>query len=103
MLTAPVSPASLLAAQSAGQPPKATADLAKARAAAEDFEAVFAEQMFNQMFVGLEAEEPFGGGQAETMWRSLQIGEHAKAFAAKGGFGLADAIMGELLKTQEVQ
>ena len=38
---------------------------AKARAAAEDFEAVFLNSMFSQMFTGIDGEGPFGGDQVD--------------------------------------
>ncbi|WP_316977862.1 rod-binding protein [Shumkonia mesophila] len=76
-------------------------NLAKAREAAQDFEAFFLGQMLQPMFADLEAEEPFGGGEAESMWRSLQVDEYGKAFARKGGVGIADMVVREMIKMQE--
>lgn len=71
------------------------------RQAAEDFEAVFLGQMMQPMFAGTEAEAPFGGGQAEKMWKSMQIDEYGKALARNGGIGLADAVYAQMLQMQE--
>ncbi len=78
-------------------------DMTRARQAAEDFEAFFLSQMLQPMFSELDAEEPFGGGQAEKMWRSLQVDEMGKAFAKGGGVGIADMVFREMIKMQEVQ
>ena len=78
-------------------------DMTRARQAAEDFEAFFLSQMVQPMFSELDAEEPFGGGQAEKMWRSLQVDELGKAFAKNGGVGIADMVFREMIKMQEVQ
>jgi len=79
------------------------ADLTKIRETAEDFEAVFLSQMMKPMFEGIRASEPFGGGQAEDMWQSLMVDEYGKAIAKSGGIGIADAVMAEMLRAQEVQ
>ena len=78
-------------------------NVAKARAAAQDFEAFFLGQMLQPMFADIGAEEPFGGGEAETMWRSFQVDEYGKAFARQGGIGIADMVFREMLKMQEVK
>ena len=76
-------------------------NLAKAREAAQDFEAFFLSQMLQPMFADLDTEEPFGGGEAESMWRTLQVDEYGKAFARKGGIGIADMVLREMIKMQE--
>jgi len=80
-----------------------TADLNKLRDTAQDFEAVFLSQMLKPMFDGIETDGPFGGGQAEGMWRSLMVDEYGKSIAKSGGIGIADAVMSEMLKLQEAQ
>ena len=74
----------------------------KARAAAEDFEAVFLNSMMQQMFSGL-GEGPFGGGPAAGVWRSFLTDEYAKTFARSGGIGIADHVQRALLVQQEAQ
>ena len=79
-----------------------TASLDAARKVARDFESVFLSQMIQPLFANLSAEKPFGGGTSEGIWRSLQVDEFGKAMAKQGGVGLADAILREILKTQEL-
>ncbi len=76
---------------------------AKARAAAEDFEAVFLNSMFSQMMTKVEGEGPFGGGQANGVWRSFLTNEYAKSFAKAGGIGLAKHIYSALITQQEAR
>jgi peptidoglycan hydrolase FlgJ len=83
--------------------PNKTSKPDKARAAAEDFEAVFLNSMFNNMFTGIDGEGPFGGGAGVGVWRSFLTEEYAKSFAKKGGIGLADHVHRTLLAQQEVR
>jgi flagellar protein FlgJ len=75
---------------------------AKARSAAVDFEAVFLNSMFQQMFSGLTGEGPFGGDGATGVWRSFLTDEYSKSFAKAGGIGIADQVYASLLKQQEI-
>jgi Rod binding domain-containing protein len=75
---------------------------AKARESAQDFEAVFLNEMFGQMFTSIEGEGPFGGGQAVGVWRSFLTDEYAKSFARKGGIGIADHVYRSLMQQQEI-
>jgi Rod binding domain-containing protein len=86
-----------------GRPPavRADADIARVRRAAVEFEAFFLAQALQPMFAGIDAEEPFGGGFAEDMWRSMQVEQYGKALAKSGGIGIADTVVRELLKAQE--
>ncbi len=79
------------------------ANKAKARAAAQDFEAVFLNSMFQQMFTGLEGEGPFGGKGATGVWRSFLTDEYSKSFAKAGGVGIADQVYRSLIAQQEVR
>lgn len=76
---------------------------AKARAAAEDFEAVFLNTMFSQMFTNMDGEGPFGGDQSTGVWRSFLTDEYAKSFAKKGGVGIGDEVYRALLAQQEAR
>lgn len=80
---------------------KAANTQAKARAAAEEFEAVFLNTMFSQMFTETDGEGPFGGGGGVGVWRSFLTDEYAKSFAKAGGIGLADDVYRNLLEIQE--
>jgi flagellar protein FlgJ len=74
----------------------------KARAAAEDFEAMFLNSMFSQMMTGLDSAGPFGGNGATGVWRSFLTNEYSKAFAKSGGIGLAKSVYDSLMAQQEV-
>jgi Rod binding domain-containing protein len=86
-----------------GKPPvvRADADIARIRRTAIEFEAYFLAQALQPMFAGIGAEEPFGGGFAEDMWRSMQVEQYGKALAKSGGIGIADAVVREMLRAQE--
>jgi Rod binding domain-containing protein len=73
----------------------------KARASAVDFEAVFLNSMFNQMFTAIEGEGPFGGGGGAGVWRSFLSEEYSKSFAKAGGIGIADHVYRSLIAQQE--
>jgi peptidoglycan hydrolase FlgJ len=68
--------------------------------AAQDFEAVFLGQMVDQMYTGLDAKGPFGGGFAEQTYRSLFTQEIGRQMSAGGGVGLAEAVYAEMVKLQ---
>lgn len=76
---------------------------AKARAAAEDFEAVFLNSMFSQMMTKVEGDGPFGGSQASGVWRSFLVNEYSKSFAKAGGIGLAKHVYNTLIAQQEAR
>ncbi|NNE82783.1 MAG: hypothetical protein HKN28_02315 [Alphaproteobacteria bacterium] len=72
-----------------------------AEKAAESFEAFFISQMLSDMFSGIETDPLFGGGQGETVFRSLMIDEYGKSLASNGGIGIADSVLGEIIRLQE--
>jgi Rod binding domain-containing protein len=74
---------------------------AKAMAAAQDFESVFLNSMFGQMFTAIGGEGPFGGGGGTGVWRSFLAEQYAKNFAENGGIGIARQVYGTLLAQQE--
>ena len=76
---------------------------ARMRETAENFEATFLAQMMKPMFEGLSTEAPFGGGEAESTWRSFMIEAMAKQTVKAGGIGLADQVVAQMLKMQEAQ
>ena len=73
----------------------------KARAAAQDFEAVFLNSMFQHMFTGIEGDGPFGGSGATGVWRSMLTDQYARSFAKTGGIGIADQVYRSLMAHQE--
>jgi len=76
---------------------------AKARAAAQDFEAVFLNSMFQHMFTGVDGEGPFGGQGATGIWRSVLTDQYAKSIAKAGGIGIADQVYRSLIAQQEIR
>jgi Rod binding domain-containing protein len=70
---------------------------------AQDFEAVFLNSMFQQMFTGLQGEGPFGGNGASGVWRSFLTDEYSKSFAKAGGIGIADQVYRSLMAQQEIR
>lgn len=71
---------------------------------AGDFESFFLAQMFQHMTSGLRVDSTFGGGHAEEMLRSLLTDAYGKlAVKAGRGVGLADSLVREMIKLQEVQ
>ena len=79
------------------------ASKAKAKAAAQDFESVFLNSMFQQMFTGLDGDGPFGGKGATGVWRSFLTDEYSKSFAKSGGIGIADQVYRSLIAQQEIR
>ena len=75
----------------------------KAREAAVEFESVFLNNMFSQMFTGIDGDGPFGGGGNAGVWRSFLTEEYAKTFAKAGGIGIADHVYRALLAQQEIK
>ena len=102
-------PAAALIAENAARTGDPTAVLrgagsggkARAKTAAQDFEAVFLNQMFQHMFTGIDGDGPFGGGPAVGIWRSFLTDQYAKTFAKAGGVGLASHVYHSLMAHQE--
>ncbi len=86
-----------------GPEARTSTDLAKVREKAQEFEALFLSQMLQPMFADIRAEEPFGGGPSEEIWRSMLVDEYGKGIARAGGIGIADRVMGEMLRAQEAR
>ncbi len=79
----------------------ATTDPAAAHKTGEDFEAFFLSQVFENMFTGVGTDSLFGGGNAESVYRSLLLQQYSKVAAKAGGVGIADAVQREILRAQE--
>lgn len=73
----------------------------KARKAAEEFESFFLTQMFEFMSSGIKPDNTFGGGQAETTWRSFLNDQYGRQMAKGGSLGIADMVYDQILKMQE--
>jgi Rod binding domain-containing protein len=93
-------PAAMVAGPKTGMKPQAaTPD--GARKAAEDFESFFVTSMLESMSAGVKPDKMFGGGQGETLYRSMLNQEYGKSIAANGALGISDAIRREILQMQE--
>jgi len=73
---------------------------AAAKDTAEKFEAVFLGQMTQLMMESVETGDEFSGGHGEQMFRGVLAEKLGTAMAAKGGIGLAPAVMAQIIKLQ---
>ena len=101
----PTAPYAASAAISNGTAPQTsgTTDVAGAKKAGEDFEAFFLSQVFENMFSSVGADSMFGGGNGETVYRSLLLQEYSKVAARSGSTGIAADVTREIIKLQESQ
>jgi Rod binding domain-containing protein len=75
----------------------------KAREVSQEFESFFISTLLETMSSGIEVDPAFGGGQGETIFRSMLNDEYARTFAHAGGIGVADSVYREMMRLQEVQ
>ena len=68
---------------------------------AQDFEAMFATQMLQPMFEGIQVDPNFGGGHGEEVMRSFLLQEYGKMLAKGGRLGIAAQVKSEMLRAQE--
>jgi peptidoglycan hydrolase FlgJ len=75
---------------------------AKMQKTADDFETMFLENMFSQVFPQDSSEGPLGeNGTGGQVWRGMMVNEHAKSVAKSGGIGVSQAILRQMLQMQE--
>jgi Rod binding domain-containing protein len=72
----------------------------KAKTNAQEFEAVFLNSMFQQMFSGVKGDGPMGSSSGTGAWRSMLVDEHAKSFAKSGGVGISNDVFRTLIMQQ---
>ena len=72
----------------------------KAKAQAEDFEAMFLNSMFSQMTSGIKADGPFGNTTGTGPWRSMLTEQYSKSFAKAGGVGISNDVFRTLILQQ---
>ena len=72
----------------------------KAKAQAQDFEAVFLNSMFSQMTSGIKGEGPFGDTPGTGVWRSMLTEQYSKSFAKAGGVGISNDVYRTLILQQ---
>ena len=90
--------ADLLTAKAAG-----VSTRAEAERVAQEFEKMFLAEMLQPMFAGIETDGPFGGGNAEEVFRPMLLEKYAEAVSSAGGVGIADAVLSELLRMQGLE
>ncbi|WP_089174718.1 rod-binding protein [Bosea sp. AS-1] len=74
---------------------------AKAKKQADDFEAMFLEQMTQHMFTNMGTEGPLGdNGTGGDVWRSQLTQQYAQQIQKAGGIGVSDQILREMLSLQ---
>jgi peptidoglycan hydrolase FlgJ len=72
----------------------------KAKGSAQDFESVFLNSMFQQMFSDVKGDGPFGSTSGTGPWRSMLTEEYAKGISKSGGVGISDAVFRTLIMQQ---
>jgi Rod binding domain-containing protein len=72
----------------------------KAKASAQDFEAMFLNSMFGQMFSGVGGEGPMGDTPGTGVWRSMLVDEYSKSVAKAGGVGISSDVFRTLIMQQ---
>jgi len=78
------------------------AQMGHLRAQAQELEGMFINTLMKEMFSSLHSDsDAMGGGFGEDTWRGMQAEQMSDAVSRAGGIGLADSIMGDLLKIQE--
>lgn len=73
-------------------------DREKLKQTAQQFEAIFIQQMFKEMRNTIPNDGLIPRGNADDMYTQMQDLEAAKIMAERGGIGLADLMLQELLK-----
>ncbi|MFT8245680.1 rod-binding protein [Roseomonas sp. BN140053] len=71
------------------------------REAARRFEAQALGALLQPAFGTLHADRgAFGGGNAEAQWQPMLVDAYAESWSRRGGIGLADAVLREMLRMQ---
>ncbi len=70
----------------------------KLRESAQQFEAIFIQQMFKEMRKTIPDDGLIQRGNADDIYAQMQDLEAAKITAQQGGIGLADMMMQQLMK-----
>ena len=82
-------------------PRVAQGGIEQARKTGAEFEQMFIAQMLQPIFDAMPTDSVFGGGPGESMFRSFQVDEYAKAITRSGGIGIADAVARHIISMQE--
>ncbi|KZL21356.1 chemotactic signal-response protein CheL [Pseudovibrio axinellae] len=79
--------------------PTASADPLMKKAV--EFEAVFLNEMLQNMFTGLDNGGTFGTEEGSDAWKSMLINEYANTLSQSGNIGIAESVHSQLLQIQE--
>lgn len=71
------------------------------RETAQSFEAVLLGQLTGLMLEATPVNETFGGGQGEEMFRSMLSQEIGKSMARRGGIGLSQPVLDQMIRLQD--
>ena len=86
--------------QASTLPPQQVAKIGKA---AQEFEAMAIGQLLQPMFDTVDQSKGmFGGGAGEAQWKPMMVSTLAKHMAAHGGLGLAQPVMQQMIRMQEM-
>jgi Rod binding domain-containing protein len=80
-----------------------TAQYAQMVKTARDFESMFVARMLDRAGAGLKSKGAFFGGHAEEQFRSVLNDHYGKAVAMRGGLGIADMVLGQMIRMQEMR
>jgi Rod binding domain-containing protein len=72
------------------------------RGVAQEFEAVFLAQVLSRINQGFGGDEGDGEAADQSLFHDMFNDEVAKLISRSGGVGVADAVLKEMLKVQEV-
>lgn len=95
-----IDPAQLLSQTTATVKAPKGRDPEKLQEAAQQFEAIFIQQMYKEMRKTIPDDGLIPRGNADDIYAQMQDMEAAKITAQNGGIGLADLMMQQLLKQQ---
>ena len=69
---------------------------------AQGLEGNFINTLMKEMFSSIKTDDKsFGGGFAEDTWRGMQAEQLSNSIADNGGLGIAQSMMGDLMRMQE--
>lgn len=99
-MTDPILQTGALSSQKIGAGAADSPSAVRVKEAAQEFEAVFLSQMLATMTQELGGAGSVAGG--DDVYRDMFTKEVAKMISRSGGIGVADTILQEMLKAQEI-
>lgn len=93
-------PLSMAQATPSTPAPQATEAMKKV---AQEFESVMLSELLGPMFNALDTDGIGGGGSGEAMFRPMLVDNYARGVAARGGIGIAQSVLAELVRMQTIR